>query len=401
MAHSDEKKKTSYDIIIAGAGAAGLFLACLLSAKGRSVLILEKNKVPGKKLLATGNGRCNFTNMNLSEGCYQSTEPAFIQSVLKRFNASDCRAVFSEMGILSREKDGYVYPFSNQASTVVDCMVRECEKNHVTFHMEETVKEITHEEQFCIRTTKGIYFSTIFVLATGGKANAPLGGDGSGYKLCRSQGHHITELSPGLTGFYTDKSLCQPMAGVRVQGRLSLWINEKKVAEDTGEIQITKDRISGIPAFQLCRMAGRALASGATVSCAIDFMPQMSKKECAEYIHKHGIWGMINKKCISLIEKCARENKDTDMQMSEKLAAAMKHFVFPIYDTAGFESAQVTVGGVRTDEVDESNMESKYQKGLFLLGELLDVDGICGGYNLHFAWAGAWIAAQYINQIFA
>lgn len=383
-------ERNQYDAVIAGAGASGMLCALLLSRQGRSVAIVEKNSIPGKKLSATGNGRCNFTNLDMSADCYRSisSEITWMKTVLSEFDAGDCCHLFEDLGILWRQRDGYVYPYSNQASTVVETLYSSCIQYGVCFYFEEKVTHIQKSDCFTIRTSHRTLFSENLVLATGGKAAKSLGGDGSGYRLGRSMGHSVTGLTPGLTGFYSDSKLCQSMAGVRISGKLMLLIDGEEKEAEIGEIQITKDRVSGIPAFQLCHTAGLALQDGCKVELLLDFVPDMTIEQCTEFLVKHNLRGIVNSKCIPPIERMAKGKNPAS------LARACKAFLFPVSGTAGFEMAQVTVGGILLDEVFPQSFESKRVKGLYLLGELLDIDGKCGGYNLHFAWAGAYLAAK-------
>lgn len=387
-----------HEIIIAGAGAAGLMCAYLLGRQGHDVLLLEKNASAGRKLLATGNGRCNFTNRHMSPECYYG-DRKFIEEILGRFQTEDAIGLFEQLGIYHRERDGYCYPYSGQASTVVELLEKSCREAGVRFLFDTRVSRIVHKkekngkENYEVACKNNICFSCgRLILATGGKACAELGGDGSGYKLSRSLSHHVTEIFPGLTGLKASGKEWKRLSGVRMQGKVSLYVEGDFIKSESGEIQIVKDGISGIPVFQLCRLAAEALSAGKEVRCAIDFLPEWEEELVEKWLFIHGeekLSGLVNQKWVPVIRKRAKE--------LEEISRLLKNYEVAITDTFGLERAQVTAGGVKAEEIDPGTMQSKLHKNLFLLGELIDVDGICGGYNLHFAWGTAYLCAEAIG----
>lgn len=382
-----------HEIIIVGAGASGLMCGYLLGRQGRDVCILDKNETAGKKLAATGNGRCNYTNRNMSPECYYG-DRGYVEQILKRFGPDEAIALFGELGILTREKDGYCYPYNGQAATVRELLVRACLESGVVFSYRTKAAKIIHKKEgtYELRCGGGVtYQCRSLILATGGRANGPLGGDGSGYKLCRSMGHRVTPVHPGLTGLKAEGSEWKQLAGIRMQGKISLYADDLQLGEEIGEIQIVKDGISGIPVFQLCRLAAEAMEQGKRVTGKIDFVPQMTRSQLEEWLIRHGsrgLSGIVNKKWIPVLTKKEKE--------LNRLSAVMKEYKVTVSDTFGLEKAQVTAGGVATEEICVDNMESLLHRDLYLLGELQDVDGICGGYNLHFAWATAAICSQHL-----
>lgn len=374
------------DVVIVGAGASGLLCGGLLAREGISVTILDKNTRVGRKLSATGNGRCNFTNYNMSPSCYYGDKD-WIQTVLSQCGPKEVVRQFQSLGIYHREKDGYVYPYTNQSVTVVDTLHNFCQENHVEIVLDckaSAVRKNEKDSGYLVRTPSGEIRCRYVVLATGGKAGSELGGDGNGYKLARSLGHEVHTIYPGLTGLVCLGNWWKQVAGTRIQGCFSLLIDNQKREGENGEIQIVKDGVSGIPVFQLCRVAAKALSEGKYVEGMIDFVPPMSRKEVQEWLAGHGLNGLVPKKWVPVLKNRAELDK------------CLKEFRFPVEDTFGMERAQVTAGGVPTEEVDAETMESKRAPGVFLTGEILDVDGKCGGYNLHFAWACANIAAKEI-----
>ncbi len=382
-----------HDNIIIGAGASGMMCGYLLGKEKKDVLILEKNPAPGKKILASGNGRCNFTNQKMQPECYYG-DREFVQLVLECFGSQDAISLFEELGMFHRERDGYCYPYSGQASVVVELLMNGCQKQGVTITCNTKVSKVLHKDgQYQVRCKEGeTYACKNLILATGGKANESLGGDGSGYKLGRSLGHQVTTVYPALTGLIASGKQWKELAGVRMQGKVTLVVDGEEVKEDQGEVQIVKDGISGIPVFQLCRLAAKALGEGKYVSVVLDFFPELSRLQLENWLERHGIEkisGLLNTKWSKYWQK-------KNLQIKE-LAKQLKAYEIEITDTFGMEKAQVTAGGVPVSEVDGKTMESRICENLYLLGELLDVDGICGGYNLHFAWATAWICSRGMN----
>ncbi|MCH5252292.1 MAG: aminoacetone oxidase family FAD-binding enzyme [Lachnospiraceae bacterium] len=374
------------DIVIIGAGASGLLCGGLLVHEGFSVTIIEKNSRVGKKLSATGNGRCNFTNRKMDVSCYYGDEN-WIQSVLAQVGVKRVLRQFESLGIYAREKDGYVYPYTNQALTVVEALQRFARGNQIEILLDCKARSLKKEENgYRVGTHEGEISCQYVIMASGGKAGGELGGSGSGYKLAGSLGHHIHTIYPGLTGLVSPGDFWKQVAGTRIQGRFSLSVDHRIIEGEVGEIQIVKDGVSGIPVFQLCRMAALALAEGRYVEGVIDFVPPMEEKELQEWLIHYGMEGLVPKKWLGVLRKNQEPEK------------CLKAFRFPIIDTFGIDRAQVSAGGVDTGEVDSKTMESKLAPGVFFTGEILDVDGKCGGYNLHFAWACANIAADAIKK---
>jgi len=381
--------KNYSDVVVVGAGASGLLCGGILAKEGISVTIIEKNTRVGKKLSATGNGRCNYTNKKMNEECFYG-DRKWIKNILNNCTSEDVIQQFESMGVYHREKDGYVYPYTNQASTVVNALEKMCALYKADIVTECKVTAIIPEKGsagYRVRTSSGEIRCQQVVVATGGKASTELGGDGSGYKLARSLGHDIHSIFPALTGLVCEGDYWKQVSGTRIQGRFSLLIDNEFVEGEAGEIQIVKDGVSGIPVFQLCRVAAKALSEGCQVKGVIDFVPPMSQNDIKEWLDKFGVEGLVPHKWVTLLENHAEPEK------------TLKAFSFPIMKTFGIERAQVTAGGIPTEEVDSTTMESKKAEGVFFVGEVLDVDGICGGYNLHFAWSTANRAAKEIIQI--
>ncbi len=396
-------------IIIVGGGASGLVAAIAAARSGAAVTIIEQKDRVGKKILSTGNGRCNLTNELMELKCFRGDDTTIVSEVLSQFGYEDTLKFFEELGIILKNRQGYIYPISDQATTVLDVLRMEIERLGVQLVLEESVSGIQKNKKgFQVKTNKGSYISDAVILAAGGKAAPVLGSDGSGYGLAKSLGHSISPVVPALVQLKGKGNYFKQLSGIRTNAKVSLYVNDKYVDSDTGELQLTNYGISGIPVFQVSRYAAKALYQKQRVQAEIDFMPNMSEKELVSFIQKrmqiHGhknsedfLVGMFNKKLISVFLKEAKipsNMKATEITSKqwERLVQTILHFVVEIEGTNSFEQAQVCAGGVRTHEVKANTLESVFAKGLYLTGELLDIDGICGGYNLQWAWATGYIA---------
>lgn len=385
-----------HEVVIVGAGASGLMCGYFLGKAGIDAVILEKNASAGRKLLATGNGRCNFTNRHMSEQCFYG-DREFVRRVLSQVDAEKVIGIFEEIGMFHRERDGYCYPYSGQAVAPAALLTEACEENGILFRFDTDARKAIHKDgEYVIHCNRGEkYRCRTLVLAAGGKAGKSLGGSGSGYKLCRGLSHHVTNLYPGLTGLRAGGEEWNTLAGVRLLGQVSLFLDGRPAGQESGEIQLVKDGISGIPVFQLCRLAAAGLAEGKTVTCTLDLCPAMSSEQLKDWLSRHGISklsGIIHAKLAQVLRKKAGRSQEAMIHM-------LKQYEVLVTDTFGFERAQVTAGGVVTDEIEADTMQSKLCERLFILGELLDVDGICGGYNLHFAWSTAYQCAKKITEM--
>lgn len=384
--------KAYSDVIIVGAGAAGLLCAGLLAQvrignKGSSpcsVTILEKNNRIGKKLSATGNGRCNFTNLHMSSDCYYG-DSEWLEVVLGRVTPQKVIDQFAAMGVLHRERDGYVYPHTNQAGTVIRALKQACRAEQIHMELDCLVEGFyrkSKKQGFEVTTSRGTISCRILVVASGSAASKELGGDTSGYEMVQRLGLRVGNIYPGLTGLRCPGKWWKQVAGTRIQGTFSLLVDGEEKRGETGEIQIVKDGVSGIPVFQLSRVAAEALKKRKRVQGVIDFVPALSGEELQKWSEKHGIQGLAPEKWLPVLET--------------RNVSCLKNYTFDVTETFGLERAQVAAGGVELSQVDPDSMEVRQVPNLFLLGEILDVDGKCGGYNLHFAWATAMLAADAI-----
>ena len=399
-------------VIIVGGGASGLVAAIVAAREGAQVTILEQKDRVGKKILSTGNGRCNLTNSYMKPECFRGDNTEIVSEVLKQFDYQDTCRFFEELGVILKDRQGYVYPISDQATTILDVLRMEIERLSVEVLLEHKVESIRLTKKgFSIQTNHKTIHGDAVILATGGKASAVLGSDGSGYGLAKSFGHHMSPIVPALVQLKGKGTYFKQISGVRTNATVTLYVDGKLMASDTGELQLTNYGISGIPVFQVSRYAAKGLYAKRSVVAEIDYMPTMQEQELEIYLEnrllRHGektmedfFVGMFHKKLITMFLKEAKISlQQTANQLGRnkwnQLVQLLKHFKIEIEEANGFEQAQICAGGVLTAEIDENTMESKLVNGLYLTGELLDIDGICGGYNLQWAWATGFIAGKH------
>ena len=399
------------NVIVVGGGASGMMAAISAARAGADVCILEHNEKLGKKILATGNGRCNFTNRLQEPSCYRSSQQEFPWQVIKQFPAEDTIAFFEELGIGIRDRGGYLYPGSDQASSVMEVLRMEVERLQIPVEYGVQVCSIQKKkEQFEIRTTAKTYHSEKLILATGSKASPATGSDGSGYQYAKEFGHTLVPVLPALVALHAKENFFSALAGVRMQGKVMLFVDGKKCAEDTGELQLTKYGISGIPVFQVSRYAAEGLYRKKDVTAVLDLAPDLTETEMESVIRlriqRHPerkmtefFTGMYHQKFSQTILRLSKiDKKKSCIELSEReiliLCRLLKSLRITIKGTNDFDQAQICAGGVRTEEIDPQTMESHYVPGLYFAGELLDVDGICGGYNLQWAWSSGFVAGK-------
>ena len=409
-----------FDIIIVGGGAAGMMAAITATRTGASVCILERKERLGKKILATGNGKCNYTNRVQDISCYRGSEETFIKAVLAQFPMEETVAFFKEIGIYPKERNGYFYPHSEQATSVADALEAECRRLGVNICLEQYVTTIKKEKTiFCV-TTKNEAQGTKqhkaykLILAAGGMAAKVHGSDGSGYTLAKLFGHSIIKPLPAIVQLKAQGNFFKTLAGVRTEGHISLFIDEKEVTEECGELMFTAYGLSGIPVMQVSRFAAEGLAKRKTVTAKLDLFPELSERALyaeiirrferakGQYPSEQALLGLLNHKLNYILLKEAGleptqiPNAKLE-QAAERFVKQVKQFTVIISDTNGFDNAQACAGGVSTEEL-TMQMESKLVPGLYIVGELADVDGTCGGYNLQWAWSSGYVAGCHAAQ---
>ena len=398
-------------VVIIGGGASGLMAAIIAAREGSRVTLLEHMDRVGKKLLSTGNGKCNFTNLNQDISNYHGESTTFIQGILQQFDYLQTIKFFEELGIVTKSKNGYVYPNSGQASSVLDLLRQEVSRLGITLVCDVAINNIEKTKKaFKVSCNKGIFNADSIVLATGSKAAPVTGSDGSGYNYAKGFGHKINKVLPSLVQLKCKEKYYKTVAGVRTDAKVSLLVDNNYVASDIGELQLTDYGISGIPVFQISRYAAIALSEKKNVSALINFFPDHNKASMEEYlikrfeIHKEkrledALIGMLNKKLIIMLIKesglsldclCSSLcNKDISM-----LADSFTGLRTIITETNSFDKAQVCTGGVSLSDINPETLESYIVPGLYFAGEILDVDGACGGYNLQWAWSSGYVSGK-------
>jgi len=391
------------DMIIMGAGAGGMMSAIVQARKGKSVLLLEQNTKIGKKILVSGNGKCNITNKNISPQRFYSNNPLFVDEVLEGYAFEKVEAFFDSIGLtLVEGKEGKIFPLSLQASTVVELLLYEAQKWGVEILCDckvESIKKIA--DTFKVKTSQGMKTSKSLLLASGSVAFPQLGGSSVGYDLAREFGHTLITPYPSLVTLCSDETWVVEVAGVKVAGIAKLYANGRYISEKKGDVLFTKYGVSGLAILDLSREVSLRLADYEYCELSLDLMPLWSKERLTAFLLKRidsqsdkplHLWlqGLLHKKLTSIIIKqsISKVQKELELNRKEinKLVHAIKNLKLSITDTKGFSSAEVATGGIDTKEVNSQTMESKLVKNLFFAGEILDVDGDRGGFNFHFAW---------------
>lgn len=403
----------SKKIIVIGAGASGMMAAISATLNGAEVILLERNDRVGKKLLATGNGRCNYTNKNLSINNYHGENPKFAYSGLSQFNVDTTIDFLETLGITPSMLDnGKMFPLSYQSSSMVDVLRYEIENKGVKLIKDAYVSQIEkNQNHFKVRLKdKRSFEGDRLILATGGMALPNSGSDGNGYDLCKKLGHSIIDVFPGLVQLKLAGDHFKSLDGTKFVGRAELFVDGKMILDDTGDILFTSYGISGPPILNLSRQAIYSLNKGKKVEVKVSIIHHMDIEKLYEYLFYRfslmgektvelGLIGFINKKLIIPVLKEAniyRNKKSADLSKEEvrRLAEILNSWAFQVIGSQPWANAQITAGGVNTDEVDSRTMESKIVKGLYIVGEILDIDGDCGGYNLQWAWSSGYIAGE-------
>lgn len=401
--------------MIIGGGASGLMAGIMAARMGAAVTILEHMDRVGKKILSTGNGRCNMTNLSLKAEHYRCSQKQFPMKVLDRYSVWDTLAFFDEIGIVIKNKNSYIYPNSEQASAVLDALRLEAEHRGVKMVVSCHIDKVTKNHKkgaggggFSVLTDQGTFRCDRLILAAGSKAAPVTGSDGSGYELAQSLGHGIIRPLPALCALKCEGKFFKQLAGIRTEASVRLVCDGKIIASDEGELQLTDYGISGIPTFQISRYAAVALDDRRQVNAVLDFLPSRNLEDTRLLLKKRAnllsyrksedfLAGVLNKKLTGVLLKLSGISPEKPVSQIkkeelEKLLQCIKQFQTRVTATNSYEQAQVCCGGVDTRDIRPDTMESRLVPGLYLVGELLDVDGICGGYNLQWAWSSGAIA---------
>ena len=398
------KNTKKYNIAIIGAGASGLLASIFLTKKNHTVTIFEKNNKVGKKLLATGNGRCNVTNENISlNNFYSHSDIQQINPILENFNYKKCKNFFNNIGVeFVNNEIGRVYPMSQNSSSIVDSLEYEALNNGVKIELNSKIEDISYDEQYYI--INGKKYDKL-IIATGSTAMPKLGGDKSGYDFAKQFHHSTIDPFASLVQLVSDNKNLEMISGVKIDG---------VVENKQGDILFTKYGLSGSAILDISRDISYKLQYQKSVKVTIDILPTFSKNKLVDMLLQRAktlasrdiyVWldGIVNKKLSRyiIIESKIPENikfaKFLNRKDILKIVHTIKNLEFNITDTKGFETCEVCAGGVILDDINLHTMESKLQKNLYFIGEVLDVDGDCGGYNLHFAWASGYTLAQNLR----
>jgi len=401
------------DIMIIGGGAAGLMAA--LSAKQYNptlkIAIAERNDRVGKKLALTGNGRCNISNKNISTKNYHGTNKDFCKWALNDFDVKQTEEFFGQLGVVFKEGEkGKLYPYSLQASSVVDALRFGIQKQGIELITQEEISTIKAMPDGTYKVSGNKSYSAhAVIVASGGKSGGKIASD-SGYSLLTALGHTLTPISPAIVQIKTENTATRQLKGVKVDAKATVIKKGTPIISDFGEVLFCDYGLSGPPILQLSRY----LEKGDEVS--LDLMPEYSNKELVEMLYNRVIvlgeitvsdyfTGLLHKRLGQVILKSLGLSLNdlvaADYKLIIRIAGCIKDFRFTFLDTNGFNNAQVTHGGIKTDEFFNDTLMSKKHSGLFAAGEVLDIDGDCGGYNLQWAWSSGYTsglsAAKFVE----
>ena len=397
------------NVIVIGGGASGLMAAITAAGNGHAVTLLERQARVGRKLLATGNGRCNLTNRNMGLSFYHGQAPDFIRPAFAVLGQPETLQFFHELGLLTTTEDsGRVYPYSDQAGSVVDVLRFAADAAGVITRTGFEVSGLKKIRRgFAVTAPEETLTAERVIVCCGGMAGGKLGGTRNGYELLQSMGHSVTRLFPALVQVKTDNTYVKSLKGVRANASLRLCRGGETLAERSGEVQFTEFGVSGPAVFELSRTA--ATEKGA-LTLSLDLMPQLSASDAAELLRRRTaamqsltmenlLAGMLHNRLGRTLLRYAGYGLTEPIgalsfQDLKTIAEAVKGFSLPVVGVLGFDGAQVTAGGVRTAEFDPDTLQSRLVPGLYAAGEVLDIDGDCGGYNLQWAWSSGYLAGQ-------
>lgn len=414
-----------YDVCIIGGGASGLMAAISAAESGASVLVLDKNPEMGKKILITGNGHCNYTNLAMSRDCYHGGFAESAYHIIQKYDPEWLIDIFRSYGIEPSEKNGYLYPLSGEASSVRKCLVDRAAHLGARLLGSKCVKSVTKNADGIFQIDMGgfSYESKKVIIACGGYAAPETGSEGDGYRIAEELGHSIVKPLPALVPLKIRKDPLTHASGVRLPAGISLICEDKCVAQDKGELQLTDYGISGIMVFQVSGLARRLREEGKEVSAVIHFFPDIDDDKIYSMVLNHLNTAAEISRDIRDMQGCDIFSGMLPVKLSEAFMIKLGflkntpaeellqaypdinvaaeaftdlilHYRINIETSRTFTYAQTTSGGISSEEVDHETLESLKCRGLYFCGEVLDVDGICGGYNLQWAFASGYLAGQ-------
>lgn len=397
---------------IIGGGASGMIAALSAASQGAFVTLIEHMPRIGKKLLLTGSGKCNISNIDMSLEHFHSHNPNFVSNIFAECSPEETLSFLENLGLYMKVRNGYYYPYSEQASGVLDTFrfaLRDCGVNILT---DENVADIkVSDNGFRIFTANNKYDFDRIIISCGSKSYSKTGSDGTGYQLAEKLGHTVIKPLPALTQLTCKEKMFNSLAGIRTKAGVKLveTSNGHILGSDTGELQLTKTGISGIPVFNISYLAAEELSKNNKISAVIDFMPDLSNDELIDLMKKRIIRypdrildemfsGLLHKNIGFVILKklgyeLSGQVKNLEEKAIKKICSYVKNFECQIISTGDFENAQVVYGGVDTREI-YNTLESKIVKNVYFTGEILDVSGDCGGYNLTWAFTSGILAGR-------
>ncbi|MBN1604218.1 MAG: NAD(P)/FAD-dependent oxidoreductase [Chitinispirillaceae bacterium] len=400
-------------IAIIGGGASGMIAAITAGRSGADVTVFERNDRVGKKLLATGNGQCNLTNLNCDRSHFHGEDPDFVTDVFKCFTINDTLNFFNSLGALTvSENDGRTYPRTYQASTILDVLRFELESCGVRVKTQTPIISVKKNRSgFTLQSADTRFISDAVIIACGSRAAPQLGGTTSGIDLLKSLGHRATATFPVLVPLKTDFLHSRHLKGTKVLANITLFINDKSITSEYGEVLFTEYGLSGPPVIQLSILVNSALQQNNNVKCTVDLFPDKTHAELKDHLHKRftkkptvsietTLIGFIHKRLItsviseSGITDLKSLSSTIDIRDTDRIASTVKNWAFTINGSLSWNDAHICAGGIKTSEFNNVTMESRLIKGLFVSGEVLDVTGDCGGYNLQWAWSSGFAAGQ-------
>jgi len=405
-------------VLVIGGGASGMVASIYASKGNNEVILIDKNNNLGKKILITGNGKCNYWNKDISIEHYNSLDKDILDKIIIDNNKLEIESFFERLGIVPRIKDNYYYPSSNQATSIQTALMLEMELSGVKIFNNEEVLFINKVDNVfeVITSNRKIYVDKV-ILATGSKACPKTGSDGFGYEIARKFGHEIVEPLPALVQLRLDASFLKEWQGIRSDVSVSLYENNKFIKKEIGEIQLTNYGVSGICIFQLSSLVSRGLFNSNKEEIEINFLNNLDisdEDDFVKYFDKRNklvlnrnvsqlLDGILNYKLINLILKISKIDRfdrwdNISIDKKRLLGRNLTKLRLNVKGTNSYDSAQVCSGGVRLREVNSLTMESLKVPGLYIVGELLDVDGECGGFNLGFAWISGYLAGKDIGN---
>lgn len=405
-------------IVIIGGGISGFTSAITSKTNNNEVIILEGQDKPLKKLLITGNGKCNYFNEEFIFSKYHSFNEELLKNIISLENKNKILTFFKSIGIIPRIKENYYYPYSNQAISVKNSFLKEIENKNIKLKLNSYVKDIKKEnDKFLVYYNNNVLVCDELIISTGGKSYPKTGSDGSGYNLSKKLGHTINKTLPALVGLKCKEPFLKKLNGVRSNATVSLFINDKLIKSEIGEVQFTNYGLSGICIFNLSSIASRSISENKKVKISINFLDKLkikNKKSFQEFIFSseynfkkekisYFLDNLLNYKLTNVIlEKTKIERNKLVSKLSDNeinmLFENLFSFTMNIIDTNNFESAQITSGGVSLYEINPLTFESKIVSNLYLTGEVLDIDGDCGGYNISFAVLSGILAGESVKK---